>query len=129
MKLLLDTHILLWAASNPDKLSRPARVALTSAENELFVSAATTWEISIKHSLGKLELPMEPERWVSAAFLSLQASEVPISIADSLAVSRLPSLHSDPFDRLLIAQAQRRVLTLVTSDPHIRRYPGLELIE
>ena len=129
MKLLLDTNVLIWAASSPDRLSSQARDAISKAENEVFISAAATWEMTIKHSLGKLELPLPLDQWIQAARGSLRADELPITIADSLAVADLPATHADPFDRIMIAQCQRIGLTLVTHDSRIRQYPGLDILQ
>lgn len=120
MNLLLDTHVLLWWLTDPAKLSRPAREAITSAENLVFVSAASIWEMTIKSDLGKLEIPddlaeqMQIERF----------EELPIRIADARLVATLPALHRDPFDRMLVSQAKNNSLTLVTHDRLVLAYGG-----
>ncbi len=123
MNLLLDTHVLLWWLTDPAKLSRPAREAITSAENLVFVSAASIWEMTIKSDLGKLEIPddlaeqMQIERF----------EELPIRIADARLVATLPALHRDPFDRMLVSQAKNNSLTLVTHDRLVLAYGGRTL--
>lgn len=118
MRLLLDTHALIWALDAPDRLPAKVHEAFeTSAV--VFISAASTWEIAIKVAIGRLVFPIGelPQALADAAF-----QELPISIPHSLAAADLPLLHRDPFDRLLVAQAQHERLTLVTLDPDVRRY-------
>ncbi len=119
MRWLFDTHTLIWALDDPDRLPRKLRDAL-DAGVVVFISAASTWEIAIKVAVGRLTFPIDQlaDSLVDAAF-----QELPISIAHSLDAASLPLLHRDPFDRLLIAQARHERLTLVTRDPDIRRYP------
>jgi PIN domain nuclease of toxin-antitoxin system len=119
VRLLFDTHTLIWALDDPDRL--PAKVSRAiDAGVVVFISAASTWEIAIKVAVGRLVFPINelPQALVDAAF-----QELPVSIAHSLGAAGLPLLHRDPFDRLLIAQARHERLTLVTRDPDIRRYP------
>ena len=120
LRLLLDTHSLIWALEAPERLSASVRDALDRAGVTVFVSAASTWEIAIKVALGRLRFPLAdlPRALADAAF-----EELPVRIADGLEMARLPLLHRDPFDRLLIAQARHERLTLVTCDAAIRRYP------
>jgi PIN domain nuclease of toxin-antitoxin system len=122
VKLLLDTHVLLWALAEPDRLSDSARRALEGGEHELVVSAASVWEIAIKQSLGKLELPGPVDSWLLDAVEELDATWLAIEPADAAAVARLPDHHRDPFDRMLVAQAQRG-FTLVTHDRRLSAYP------
>lgn len=118
MNLLLDTHVLLWALSNDAKLGGPARDAITDGSTLVFVSAATAWEIAIKKALGKLEAPdTYPEALRRYRFTPLD-----ISSEHALAVEQLPPHHHDPFDRLLVAQAQLEGLTLVTHDARLGAY-------
>lgn len=117
MKLLLDTHVLLWWLGE-EPITREARAAIESAKNPVCVSAASAWELGIKIGLGKLE---PPER------LSYRLSEerflpLPVTIEHGLRVGELPPHHKDPFDRLLVAQAQLEGLTIVTRDPRIALY-------
>jgi PIN domain nuclease of toxin-antitoxin system len=123
MKLLLDTHILLWAAGKSEKLSEGTRGLLIDQGNDLVFSVASLWEIAIKSGLGRDDFR------VDAALLRRELringyEELPIAGEHVLAVTNLPALHKDPFDRLLIAQATVEGMTLVTSDPLVAEYPG-----
>jgi PIN domain nuclease of toxin-antitoxin system len=119
VRLLFDTHTLIWALDEPDRLPASVRTAL-EAGVAVFISAASAWEIAIKVAVGRLVFPIDelPRAMIDAAF-----QELPISIPHSLGAAALPPLHRDPFDRLLIAQARYERLTLVTRDPDIRQYP------
>lgn len=121
--LLLDTHAFLWSASEPERLTPEARSAIQDSRNEIFVSAAVAWEIAIKHALGKLTLPLSPAVYVPARVSALGFKPLPISIAHALAVAALPNHHNDPFDRIMVAQAQIEGLTFVTADEHALKYP------
>ncbi len=123
MRLLLDTHAFLWAASDPDQLRPDARAAIEDTANAVFVSAAVAWEISIKVALGKLTVPADPAVWFPARVRSSAFRGLDISAAHALAAGGLPGVHRDPFDRIMIAQAQSEGLTFVTRDPENRRYP------
>lgn len=117
-RLLLDTHALLWALGEPDLLSAGARAAIEDRTNEVFVSAASAWEIGIKSGLGKLRVPDDLEDQIRrSGFVA-----VPVDVAVAFAVRDLPAHHRDPFDRLLVAQARRDQLTLVTRDATITQY-------
>ncbi len=120
MNLLLDTHVFLWAVDDNPKLSAKARAAIVAGSNVVFVSAATAWEISIKKAIGKLKAPQGDylEELRLHRFTSLD-----ISTEHALAVENLPHYHKDPFDRMLIAQAQVERLTLVTGDLRLKAYP------
>jgi PIN domain nuclease of toxin-antitoxin system len=120
LKLLLDTHSLIWALDAPERLSATVRDAFDRASVTVFVSAASIWEIAIKVALGRLRFPLAelPRALADAAF-----KELPVRIADGLEMAQLPLVHRDPFDRLLIAQARQEGMTLVTCDAAIRRYP------
>ena len=119
MKLLLDTQVLLWVLTNPGRLSAAAANAIETGENRIFVSMASPWEISIKTARGNLTPPDDLEFQLDEKRFEL----LPISLRHTEAVAFLPHHHGDPFDRMLIAQAQVDGLTLVTSDREIRRYP------
>jgi len=123
MKLLLDTHVLLWWLDDPVLLSRQARDAIREGKNSVYVSAVVTWEIVIKNSLGKLDIPSDLEDvLVANRFLQL-----PITVSHTTAVRRLPNYHRDPFDRMLIAQAMCEELTVVSRDSNIHKYSVLHL--
>jgi PIN domain nuclease of toxin-antitoxin system len=123
VKLLLDTHLLLWAAAQPDRLSAQARALLDSAENELFFSAASLWEIVIKSGLGRDDFKVDG-RLLRRGLLDNGYSELPIGSEHVVAIDNLPALHKDPFDRILVAQAQVEGITLLTRDPLVAQYPG-----
>lgn len=120
MNLLLDTHVLLWALEDDPTLSPAARSAIIDGGNLVFVSAATAWEITIKKALGKLRAPTTGylEELQRHRFTPLD-----ITTEHALAVEALPLHHADPFDRILVAQAQVERLALVTRDARIRMYP------
>ena len=123
MKLLLDTHVLLWAAGAPERLSPGARKLLEDPRNELLFSAASIWEIAIKSSLGRDDFRADP-RVVRRALLDRGYVELPITSQHAVSIDGLPPLHKDSFDRILIAQALQEGITLVTTDPVVARYPG-----
>lgn len=117
MRLLLDTHVLLWWLAGEPLASR-ATAAISSADSDVWVSAASVWEMSIKAGLGKLTAPDDlPDQLARHGFDIL-----PIGLAHARGVRLLPPHHADPFDRMLVAQAQREQLTVVTRDADIRRY-------
>jgi len=123
VKLLLDTHVLLWAAGEPDKLSEKGLNLLGDPDNALIFSAASVWEIVIKRGLGRDDFQVDP-RLLRRGLLDNGYSELAVSSEHVVAVESLPQLHKDPFDRVLIAQAQVEAVTLVTSDAMVARYPG-----
>jgi len=123
MKLLLDTHLLLWAAGQPEKLSAAARKLLDDPHNELLFSAASLWEIAIKATLGREDFRVEP-RLLRRGLLDNGYVELPITSLHAVSIDGLPSLHKDPFDRLLLAQALSEGITLLTTDAQLARYPG-----
>jgi len=124
VRLLLDTHVFLWWLADDKRLDAEEREAIRDPENDVYLSAASVWEIVIKQGLGRLRTP-EP---ASAAALRLGLQPLPITFDHAEATAALPPLHSDPFDRLLIAQAKTESLTLASHDPAIRAYPGLALL-
>jgi PIN domain nuclease of toxin-antitoxin system len=127
VRLLLDTHVFLWLQTEPERLGD----SLPLVEDErtaLLLSAASSWEIAIKHALGRLPLPDPPERYVPARMHSIGAGSLPIEHSHALAVASLPPLHRDPFDRLLIAQATAEGVTILTADPAVARYPTETLL-
>lgn len=123
MKVLLDTCTFLWAIEGGGDLSDAARNALTDPGNDVFLSAVSAWEIAVKHALGRLPLPAPPDRYVPAQRNARGIAELPLDEDAVLQLVRLPSLHRDPFDRMLVCQALANALTLVTPDPEIARYP------
>jgi PIN domain nuclease of toxin-antitoxin system len=123
MKLLLDTHLLLWAAGDPDRLSPAARTLIEAPENELFFSAASLWEIAIKHGLGRSDFQVNA-RVLRRGLLDNGYSELPIASEHAVAIDSLPSIHKDPFDRILVAQATVEGITLLTVDALVAQYPG-----
>lgn len=119
MKLLLDTHVLLWALTTPERLSERTRAAVADPHHAVFVSAASGWEIEIKRALGKLTTPADLEQQLrNRRFL-----ELPVRLRHTTATRDLPPLHRDPFDRILVAQAIVEDLVLVTADEQMFPYP------
>ena len=118
MSLLLDTHIVLWWLADDPSLPDAARVAIASIDNQVFVSAATAWEIAIKQAAGRLEAPDD----LLDAMAASDFDSLPITAAHALAAGALPPHHPDPFDRMLIAQARSEGLTLVSVDARFPRY-------
>jgi PIN domain nuclease of toxin-antitoxin system len=123
VKLLLDTQLLLWAAGRPERLSVAARRLLNNPRNELLFSAASMWEITIKNSLGRDDFRVEP-RVMRRGLLDNGYKELPITSEHTVNVDGLPSLHKDPFDRLLISQALIEGIVLLTADAQLARYLG-----
>jgi PIN domain nuclease of toxin-antitoxin system len=121
INLLLDTHALIWWLLNSKRLGKTARSAILQPSAELFISAASVWEMSIKFGTGRLQLPEPPEKSV-ADLLDNGFRPLPIHFQHAIAIRKLPPHHNDPFDRMLIAQAQCEGLTLVTADPAIAAY-------
>jgi PIN domain nuclease of toxin-antitoxin system len=122
MRLLLDTHALIWFCEGKPALSPRARAAMEDAGNECFVSHATAWEMAIKLNLGKLVLDMDYGMIFPGVLDANGFTLLPPSLAHYQLLVTLPSLHGDPFDRLLIAQAQIEGMTLVSCDPHFPMY-------
>src|SRR5271169_4325776 len=123
MKLLLDTHLLLWAAGEPDRLSAEARSLIDNPENELLFSAASLWEVAIKRSLGRNDFKVDG-RLLRRGLLDNGYSELPIVSDHVVAIESLPTLYKDPFDRVLVAQATVEGVTLLTIDSLVAQYPG-----
>jgi PIN domain nuclease of toxin-antitoxin system len=122
MRILLDTQCLLWMSLAPERFSARARRLVEAQETLLYLSAASAWEIAIKHALGKLRLPQPPVTYVPAQVAALGVQPLPIDQQHALRVATLPPHHRDPFDRLLIAQAQLGDLTILTADPLFDAY-------
>jgi len=123
MKVLLDTHLILWAAGFPDELPIEARRIIEDEANELFFSAASIWEIAIKASLQKVNFQIDV-RVLRRNLLDNGYIELPIESAHAVFIQSLPLLHKDPFDRILVAQATEEGITLLTSDAMVAQYPG-----
>ncbi len=123
MKLLLDTHLLLWAAGMSERLPLKARALIEEPGTEPIVSAASLWEVAIKSGLGRTDFSVDP-RLLRRGLLEHGYSELPVTGAHATAVDLLPSIHKDPFDRILVAQAQIEGITLLTTDEIVARYPG-----
>ena len=123
MKLLLDTHLLLWAAGKPEKLSVAARELLEDPVNELLFSTASLWEVALKAGLGREDFRVEP-RLLRRGLLDNGYGEVPVLSAHAVALDTLPPIHKDPFDRILVAQAQIEGIVLLTSDAAVSQYGG-----
>ena len=123
MKLLLDTQLLLWAAGQPERLSKAALKLLNDPRNELIFSAASLWEVAIKSSLGREDFRVEP-RLLRRGLLDNGYAELPVTSQHAVNIDSLPPLHKDPFDRLLLSQALSEGITLLPSDSTLTRYPG-----
>jgi len=120
MKLLLDTHMWLWMVNAPERFSPAARRRVIEEENELMLSAVSTWEISIKYALGKLSLPDRPSEFVPRLLGTTGVHPMAVQLGHTLRVADLPMHHADPFDRLLIAQAQIEGLPIMTADKQFK---------
>lgn len=121
MILLLDTHLLIWAAGQPECLSSKAKTLLLDPANGLMFSAASIWEIAIKNALGREDFQVDPRRlW--RMLLAHDYRELPIQAEHTIAVGTLAPLHKDPFDRILVAQAKTESMTLLTNDTRVAEY-------
>lgn len=123
MRLLLDTCTFLWLTGDSARLSEPARRAIRDPENEVYLSAASAWEIAVKWRLGKLTLDRRPEAFVSAERERHGVTELPIRESATLLSASLPDVHRDPFDRMLVSQAIDGGLSIVSPDPAFDGYP------
>lgn len=122
MKFLLDTHTFLWWNTEDPQLSTHARELIADGKNEIFLSASSAWEISIKSARGKLVLPESPAHYISNRMRLYGFQPLPIQVSHAVLVYDLPRHHDDSFDRLLIAQSQIESLPLISVDPEIRNY-------
>lgn len=122
MKLLVDTCTFLWIASASPRLSKTAAAVFLDRHNESYLSAASAWEIGIKHAAGRLPLPERPDIFVPAVRHASGIASLDMDEESALHAGRLPGLHSDPFDRMLIAQAIVHGMTILTPDPEIEQY-------
>lgn len=123
MKLLLDTHLLLWSAAEPSRLSAEARALIEEPQNDLFFSAANLWEIVIKNSLDREDFQIEP-RQLRRGLLDNDYNELVITSEHTVSIDSLPPIHKDPFDRILVAQATVEGFVLLTADSLVAQYPG-----
>jgi PIN domain nuclease of toxin-antitoxin system len=120
--LLLDTHAFIWLATEPELLDAKALAQVSKPGAALLLSSASVWEIVIKHGLGRLQLDGDPESFVRRALVDLSLTGLPVEISHTLALAELPLIHRDPFDRVLVAQAQSLGARLVTRDRQIGEY-------
>ena len=122
MKILLDTHIFLWALNEPNRLGEKTKSLLKNRDNRLYFSAASSWEISIKAGLGKLPLPEPPDKYISSRMASLKIVPLDVKHYHTFTVHKLPFYHKDPFDRLLIATAIAENINLMSADKKFCNY-------
>lgn len=123
MNLLLDTHILLWAAAQPERLSDKAVDLINDPQNKLYFSSASIWEVVIKNNLNREDFNVDPHL-LRRALVENGYLELPIAVQHVLAVAHLPNIHKDPFDRILVAQAEFEGILLLTVDDAVAAYPG-----
>jgi PIN domain nuclease of toxin-antitoxin system len=123
MRLLLDTCTFLWLITDDPNLSNQARSLFQLAENEVFLSSISFWEINVKYQLGKLPLPESPRHYIPRQRKNHGIETLALSEADITHLLKLPSVHRDPFDRMLVCQAIQGNMTLLTPDPFIQDYP------
>jgi PIN domain nuclease of toxin-antitoxin system len=122
VRALLDTHAFLWWIAGDERLSGRVSQAIADGRNEIFVSAASIWEIAIKARLGRLSIPGDPGKFIGGQIAENSFRGLPIVAGHALRVWELPDHHRDPFDRMLVAQAQVEGLTFVSRDPEVSRY-------
>ena len=123
MRLLLDTCAFLWWSAGDHRVPKAVRAAVSNPAHEVYVSTASVWEIMLKHQVGRLPLPQSPERFLREQRERHGFRRLPIDEASVLQLLRLPPLHKDPFDRMLVCQAIEHGMTLLTPDPLIAQYP------
>ena len=124
MKLLLDTHIFLWFVTADERLPLIFRDTIRHPDNQVYLSVVSDWEILVKHQIGKLPLPEPPELFLVKGRESHQIASLSLDEASVIQLNKLPLLHRDPFDRMLICQAIQHDLSLVTVDEEVRQYPA-----
>lgn len=122
MRLLLDTHTFLWWITDSPELSLRVRDAIRDPENELFLSVASAWEMTIKVNLGRLHLPDRPDRFIPDQLTKNAIESLPIQMGHALYVSRLPAIHRDPFDRIIVSQSILEKMAVATRDEDIAKY-------
>jgi PIN domain nuclease of toxin-antitoxin system len=123
VKLLLDSHLLVWVSSTSERLSSAARSLIRNSDNDLFFSAASVWELAIKQGSKKYDVNVDAAL-LRRGLLDNGYAELPVSSEHAVAIRTLPNFHKDPFDRILVAQAIVEGITLLTADPIVARYPG-----
>ena len=128
MNLLLDTHTFIWWSCNPDKLPNTLLDLLRNPMHTLFLSTASTWEVQIKIGIGKISFTEEWEKIVRREIENNSFQIMPVSLEHTFTLKTLPSLHKDPFDRMLIAQALTENFTIATNDSFIKQYPGIQTV-
>ena len=126
-RYLLDTHVFLWMAADPDKLSSKVRTLVAGKNSSLHMSAASGWEIALLRHLGRIQLPDDPQRFVPEAMQHLHVAPVAIGFTTAIAAAGLPMIHRDPFDRLIIAEAQKEKMVVLTKDAKFSEY-GIPVI-
>ena len=122
MRALLDTHTFLWWNLDAPQLSAHVREFIQDGQNEIYLSVASAWEIAIKHGKGQLALPESPENYIANRLTLHRFTPLPIQMSHALQVHKLPAIHQDPFDRLLVAQSQMEDLPLLSADTEIGQY-------
>jgi PIN domain nuclease of toxin-antitoxin system len=122
MKILLDTHAFLWWNMDSSQLSIRAKEIIASGRTEIYISAASTWEMAIKCQKGKLVLPESPEKYAISRISHYGFTTLPIQISHTLRTYNLPLIHNDPFDRLLVAQCQMEEMSIISADEYIKQY-------
>jgi PIN domain nuclease of toxin-antitoxin system len=128
MRILLDTHCWLWMQMAPERLAAEVRELLTDPEHQLYLSAASSWEMAVKWALGKLPLPASPVEYVPSRLERQGVEGLPVQHRHALQVASLPHHHRDPFDRLLLAQARAERLTFLTADRELAAYEGVDFL-
>ena len=128
MKLLFDTQCWLWWFAQPERLNQKAIAVISDESNGLWLSAASVWEIGIKTAIGKLALPEPVDRYIASRTLQLGTHSLEISASHALRAAALPPHHKDPFDRMLIAQAQAEDMTIISTDEAFRHYRDLSML-
>ena len=122
MKVLLDTHTFLWWNMDSPQLSPKAKEVIANPDTDVYFSAASAWEIAIKHQKGRLSLPESPDKYVISRIRYYGFEALPIQISHTLKTNSLPMIHADPFDRILIAQCEMENMKLISSDEMIHQY-------
>jgi PIN domain nuclease of toxin-antitoxin system len=122
MKYLLDTHAFLWFAEDNMRLSKTAKEIIADYRNNIYLSSASVWEISIKISIGKLKLKKDLNKFISENIIQYGFTPIAVTIPHTIEIAKLPEIHKDPFDRILIAQSIVEKIQIITSDKYINKY-------